>query len=416
MRVAVIGGGSAGLAAAWLLQDDHDVTLIEKQPRLGGHAHTVAVEHKGGTVQVESGCEFFTEDSHPAFFRLLHELQIPLRHYPVTFTLYLEEAGTVHLMPPKRHDGIFWPAFAPRSLTHLLQFEFFLRRGARLVDQRNTSVTVGDFVASLPISPRFCQEFLYPFVLGGWCIPLDEFRRMAAYNVLKYLVLNRPPGLEPRAFAEVPGGLAAYVAALRSSLPRVKVRSGIEIRCIRRAGDGFVVMNAAGDAWEFDHLVFATNASDAGQLLSCVDGTEEERAVLSRFQYFATWIAVHGDRRLMPPDEKHWSVFNIRWRNERTLSTVWRQQRESILVFKSWVDPDAPAPAPLYHLTRYEHPLVTVDYFQAQQRLAQLQGRRNLWFAGVYTHDIDSHESAIQSAIHVTRQLAPSSRNLARLL
>jgi predicted NAD/FAD-binding protein len=118
----------------------------------------------------------------------------------------------------------------------------------------------------------------------------------------------------------------------------------------------------------------------------------------------------------MPPDEKHWSVFNIRWRQERSLSTVWRQQRESIPVFKSWVDRDAPLPEPLYHLTSYQHPLVTVDYFQAQQRLAELQGRRNLWFAGVYTHDIDSHESAIQSAIYVARRLAPSSRNLSRLL
>ena len=415
MRIAVIGGGSSGLATAWLLQDDHDVTLIEKQPRLGGHAHTVEAQHDRATVQVESGFEFFTEDAHPAFCRLLQALQIQLRHYPLTFTLYLEDSGAVRLMPPKRPDGFFWPAFAPRSLIHLLQFEYFLRQGARLVDKRNTSVTIGDFVESLRLSRRFRREFLYPFILGGWCIALEEFRRMAAYNVLKYLVLNRPRGLEPRDFAEVPGGLAVYVAALRNALPRVKICSAVDIRCIRRAGDGFAVMNAAGDAFEFDHLVLATNAPEAGRLLQCVHGAEEERAVLSRFRYFATWIAVHGDRRLMPPDEKHWSVFNIRWRNERSLSTVWRQQGESVPVFKSWVDPDAPAPEPLYHLTRYEHPLLTIDYFQAQQSLAGLQGRRNLWFAGVYTHDIDSHESAIQSAIHVARQLAPSSRNLARL-
>jgi len=85
-------------------------------------------------------------------------------------------------------------------------------------------------------------------------------------------------------------------------------------------------------------------------------------------------------------------------------------------VFKSWLDLDGPLPEPLYHLTRYEHPMMDANHLQAQKSLATVQGRRNVWFTGVYTHDIDSHESAVQSAIHVGRQLAPDSRNLARLL
>ena len=37
-RIAVIGGGISGMGAAHLLARDHDVTLIEAEPRLGGHA------------------------------------------------------------------------------------------------------------------------------------------------------------------------------------------------------------------------------------------------------------------------------------------------------------------------------------------------------------------------------------------
>jgi len=43
MRIGVIGAGAAGLTTAWLLNDHHDVTLFEKQNRLGGHAHTIEV-------------------------------------------------------------------------------------------------------------------------------------------------------------------------------------------------------------------------------------------------------------------------------------------------------------------------------------------------------------------------------------
>ena len=40
-KIAVIGGGISGMAAAHMLADHHHVTLIEAEPRLGGHARTV---------------------------------------------------------------------------------------------------------------------------------------------------------------------------------------------------------------------------------------------------------------------------------------------------------------------------------------------------------------------------------------
>jgi predicted NAD/FAD-binding protein len=416
LRVGVIGAGAAGLAAAWLLQEDHEVTLIEKQSRLGGHAHTIEVQRDGVTARAESGFEFFIEEVCPAFSRLLRVLNAPLRHYPMTFSLYREDFETVHLMPPKHVNGYHWPAFAPRSLSYMLQFEWFTRKAARLVHQRNVSLSIAEFVAGIALSRSFRENFLLPFLMGGWCIPAAEFRRLSAYNVLKYLVLHRPEGLEPREFSEISGGTAAYVAALRGALVRAAVISSVEIRCIRRASRGYAVIDAAGESREFDHLVFATNAPEAQRLLHCVTEAAEQRAVLNRFRYFSTWIAVHGDRRVMPPDEKHWSVFNVRWSKERSLTTVWRQQRTRFPLFKSWVDAAGPLPEPLYELTRYEHPFVDAEHFRAQHSLSALRGQSNLWFAGAHTHDIDSHESAVQSAIRVARGLAPGSRNLAKLV
>ena len=59
---------------------------------------------------------------------------------------------------------------------------------------------------------------------------------------------------------------------------------------------------------------------------------------------------------------------------------------------------------------------MTPDYYRAQRDLALLQGQDNLWFAGSYTLDVDSHESGIRSAIALARRLNPNSANLARLL
>ena len=49
-RIAIVGGGVAGLSAAWLLSRRHQVTLYEKEDWIGGHAHTVDVETPDGPL------------------------------------------------------------------------------------------------------------------------------------------------------------------------------------------------------------------------------------------------------------------------------------------------------------------------------------------------------------------------------
>jgi uncharacterized protein len=411
VRIGVIGGGSAGLATAWLLQEDHEVTLLEKENRLGGHANTVDVEIDGSVVSVESGFEFFIEEMYPCFARLLRALELQLRRYPMTFTLFSPGSGRVYLLPPVRNGRIQWSAFQPRSLSYMLQFAYVLQSATRLVENRDWSVTIGDFVQRCQISKAFRDEFLLPFLDGGWCVPIEEFRRFAAYDVLKYVLLHRVKVLTVPAFSEVPGGMRTYVAAMKNALSRTTVMTGAETTCIRRSGERYVLAGAAGELQEFDHLVFATNAAQARQLLTGVDGSDEHRAALGGFRYFKTSIAVHGDRRVMPAREKDWSVFNIRWDGQRSLSTIWRHQVGENPVFRSWI-PNGNPTSPLYHLATYCHPLIDPEHFRAQELLDRLQGRRNLWFAGAYTHDIDSHESAILSAIRVARELASESANL----
>jgi hypothetical protein len=51
-----------------------------------------------------------------------------------------------------------------------------------------------------------------------------------------------------------------------------------------------------------------------------------------------------------------------------------------------------------------------------QRHIASLQGAAGVWVTGMYTVDVDNHESALLSAVVPVRDLAPASRNLRRLL
>ena len=65
MRIAVIGAGISGLGAAWLASREHHVTLYEKAPRIGGHAHTVDAHFNDVSIAVDTGFIVYNEANYP---------------------------------------------------------------------------------------------------------------------------------------------------------------------------------------------------------------------------------------------------------------------------------------------------------------------------------------------------------------
>ena len=73
-RVAVIGAGAGGVAAAYFLAGTHDVDVFEARSRIGGHCDSRTIDYKGHPVTVDLGAQFFHPDTHPLYVTLLEEL------------------------------------------------------------------------------------------------------------------------------------------------------------------------------------------------------------------------------------------------------------------------------------------------------------------------------------------------------
>ena len=74
-RLAVVGGGVAGIVAAWKLRDRAEVTLFENQPRLGGHTHTVTIpDGPDAGIGVDTGFIVLNERTYPNLHDFLGEL------------------------------------------------------------------------------------------------------------------------------------------------------------------------------------------------------------------------------------------------------------------------------------------------------------------------------------------------------
>src|ERR1700688_170406 len=61
MRIAVIGTGIAGNAAAWTLSKRYPVTVYEREIRPGGHSHTVTIDYDGTPGAVDIGFIVYSE-------------------------------------------------------------------------------------------------------------------------------------------------------------------------------------------------------------------------------------------------------------------------------------------------------------------------------------------------------------------
>ncbi len=87
MKIAVVGSGISGLAAAWLLDRKHEVHLFEKRTRLGGHTHTVVHDVEGRELPLDTGFIVYNETTYPNLTRVFSELEVETRASDMSFSV-----------------------------------------------------------------------------------------------------------------------------------------------------------------------------------------------------------------------------------------------------------------------------------------------------------------------------------------
>jgi predicted NAD/FAD-binding protein len=184
--------------------------------------------------------------------------------------------------------------------------------------------------------------------------------------------------------------------------------------------DGPCVVTADGPGEPVDHVVLA---APPHALASIVGNDSDMQAPLQRFSWFRTRMVIHDQPTYMPEDRRMWSAYNPSITGGHCEASVWYGALNRTLpdgsamnLWKSWASARAIEPGGLLHAAEYKHPLHTPDYVRAQAEIAARQGRRNVWFAGSWTQDIDLQETALRSAMALAQRLAPRAQNLARLL
>ncbi|KAB0472107.1 FAD-dependent oxidoreductase [Ralstonia insidiosa] len=407
-RIAVVGSGISGLAAAYCLAQRHAVTLFEAAPRLGGHTNTVDIEDSGHVFGVDTGFLVFNARTYPNLIALFDALGVAHCESDMSFSVSvgngaLEWAGTsLRTVFAQPRNLVSAPFLS--MLGDILRFN--RQAHANLAAARRARHSLGALLAAGRYGEPFCAHYLLPMAAAIWSTPSRDILSFPAETFLRFC-LNH--GLlqifdRPR-WRTVKGGARSYVHAIASRLADVRVAT--PVRGIRRAATHVDVLTDAGSE-RYDAVVLATHAPQTLRMLD--DATDDERAVLGAFRYQPNTAFLHRDTRLLPRRRRVWSAWNYIDASQAgaaggapCVSYLLNQLQPlpvSTPVVVTLNPPAPPAPELEYQRFAYEHPVFDQPAIDAQARLPALQGQRRTWFAGAWT-GYGFHEDGLKSALRV---------------
>lgn len=416
-RVAVVGSGIAGLAAAHSLKDNARVTLFESASWFGGHAHTVDVELEGVRHGVDTGFLVFNEHTYPRLIRLFAQLDVATAPSDMSFSVQSPATGWEWC--GNDLDGVFAQRrnlVSPRFWSMLADIVRFNRLATSLArTDTELDEPIGDFLDRHRFGDAFRDGYFLPMIGCIWSCPTDQMLRFPVATLIRFChnhgliqLADRPQWFTVR------GGSANYVGRIVAALG--DARLGTPVRALRRlppgSGSAGVMLHTDQGAERFDEVVLATHTDQSLALL--LDADADEQAVLGAIRYQPNRVLLHTDRSVLPRRERAWAA----WNYERAPDQA-REQASVCLHYLinrlqplPWRQPVIVSMNPV-RLVRdeavlgewtYAHPVFDRAATLAQRELPRIQGRSHVWFCGAWTR-YGFHEDGLMSGQAVAEAL-----------
>ncbi|SLN66617.1 protoporphyrinogen oxidase [Pseudoruegeria aquimaris] len=410
-RIAIVGGGISGLAAAYLLAPRHDVTLFEAAPRLGGHARTV-IAGRNGDQPVDTGFIVFNYATYPHLTAMFEDLDVPVIKSDMSFGASVDDGRIEYgLRTPRsllaQRSNALRPAFW-RMVRDILRFNERAEAAAQSDD-----VTIDDLMRDLHLGEWFQRYYLTPICGAIWSTPPEMIRSFPARTLVQFfknhaLLSHR----NQHQWWTVQGGSISYVSRLAARLEAegASLRTATPISGVRRTGAGVVVKPVDGAAEAFDEVIMACHSDDALRLLE--QPTPAEQAALGALTYQDNHMVLHCDEQQMPRRRDAWSswVYKAESTDEGSAVGVsyWmnrlQQIPESDPLFVT-LNPRRPVREHLiYDEKTFRHPVFDRAAIRAQSAVQAIQGENNTWFAGAYLRH-GFHEDGFASAVAVAERI-----------
>lgn len=414
-RIAVIGSGISGLAAAYYMSRKHEVFLFERDERIGGHTHTVTIESSRGPLPVDTGFIVHNDRTYPNLIRLLAELGVPRVNSDMSFAVSCRRTGYEYSSRGLR--GYFAQkrnVLKPGAYVLFGEIKRFNRIAPRLLDRPDAArMKLGDFLDEHKFTEFFREFYLFPMASAIWSCPQNALKEFPAAMLARFfhnhgmLTINGHPQ-----WKTIPGGCSRYIAPITAPYKQ-RIFSGTPIRSVVRYEQGVALKFAdSRPEMRFDHVVFATNCDRVLPLLE--KPTDDEREVFAKFSTSRNDVVLHCDDSLLPKRTEaraSWNyLLHLDSRNGTGPATMtYHMNRlQALPVQENYcVTLNANGsirPEKVLRKFVYYHPIFTLESMRAQRNWQRVSGVNRTHFCGAYWF-YGFHEDGVNSALRVAASL-----------
>ena len=413
MKIAVIGSGISGLSSAYYLSKKHKVDLFEKEDHFGGHAHTIDIDYdKDGkkNLPVDIGFIVFNYKTYPNLINFFSENNIEIEKSDMSFSVSVKGKNIEYC--GKGLNGIFINRKNIFNLNFLKMFFEIIKfyNQCDKLNELNDELTLNSFLKNKRLSQYFINYHILPMVSAIWSMPPYEAGQMPLKFFIKFFQNHGLFKFKERPqWYTVKNRSRTYVNKILEKISGEYFKN-YNINKVERKTDGVrVFYGEDNEFFDYDKVVFATHADQTISIIK--NPTDEEKNLLTKFNYKKNIALIHTDEKVMPLNKKAWSSWNssINSNNLKESSiTYWLNLLQNLNVRKNifltlnpffQVDKDK-----IIKKIEFTHPYYNQEALSFQKNLSNIQNKKNILFCGSY-FGYGFHEDGIKSSIDMLKFL-----------
>lgn len=406
MKIAIIGGGAAGMMTAHLLDKaGHTVTVFEKQDQLGGNIRTtnknLNVPNLNKDIHLEAGVVEFSAGFH-RFKKLMEELKVELVPIDIGTGLFFKNGKVVfsRIMINDNRRGL-------ARLRALLSYYILPLPILPLLSKlkKDASFLKHQSMHAILNRENNASIWMKNLSMYSYSIPyeqISDFPAELGISTIKDYVWA--------GWYRIKGGVYGYIEKILKCFSG-KIVLNASITKVNRAKEKVSIEWNEGtnqnDIQTFDKVVFATPPDQVLQLLN--DATEAEQIRFNAWKANYAETVIHTDDqfyksyKVVKPSPFDFFESPKGWAYNAYLNELC-STNPSPPYFLSYNMESMIRPDKIVHVQKHHTPLYTVAAFQYRDEIIATNGENHTFHAGAYLGD-GLHEGALVSAERVAHLL-----------
>jgi len=183
MKIAIIGSGISGMSSAFMLHQNHDITLYEKNNYIGGHSRTINLNVKEKNIPVDTGFIVFNKRNYPHLVKMFDMLNVPYEKSDMSFGASIAngwlEYGSKGMFSQKRN------LLRPKYWGMLLDILKFNKQATGYLE-KNKNASLQECLDDLNMGDWFRRYYLQAMGAAIWSCSVETILKFPASAFIRF--------------------------------------------------------------------------------------------------------------------------------------------------------------------------------------------------------------------------------------